>query len=236
MEQTDTAFDAAWSRASEIEGWLTREQAAVLFRAARSLPDGSTVVEIGSHQGRSTVVLAAGLPTGARLVAVDPFEPAWRYGGHSTQELLLAHLGAAGFADRVEVVASTSRAARAEYDGPVDLLYIDGKHDYWTVRDDLRWAARVPEGGAVLVHDAFSSLGVTVALLRTLPLAGRLAYVGRTGSLARLAVRRPELADRVRLAREVPWWIRNLLVKVLLRLRQRSIARVLGHDDAADPY
>ena len=23
---------------------------------------------------------------------------------------------------------------------PFDLLYMDGKHDYWTYTDDLRWA------------------------------------------------------------------------------------------------
>ena len=68
----------------------------------------------------------------------------------------------------------------------VDLLYVDGKHDYWTVRDDLRWADRVPTGGTVLVHDAFSSFGVTLGLLRTLATSSDLAYVGRTGSLARL--------------------------------------------------
>jgi hypothetical protein len=149
---------------------------------------------------------------------------------------LLAHLEADGLADRVEVVAETSRAARTAYNGRVDLLYIDGKHDYWTVRDDLRWADRVPAGGVVLVHDAFSSLGVTSALLRTLAPSGRLAYAGRTGSLARLEARRPTLADRFRPVRELPWWVRNLAVKVLLRLRLRGVARVLGHDDAADPY
>jgi predicted O-methyltransferase YrrM len=236
VERTDAAFDAAWSRASAIEGWLTEDQARALFRAARSLPPGATVVEIGSHQGRSTVVLAAGLPPGGRLVTVDPFDAGWRYGGPATHELLLAHLDAAGVRERVEVMATTSRAARATYRGPVDLLYVDGRHDYWTVRDDLAWAARVPDGGVVLVHDAFSSLGVTLALLRTLPLARGLAYAGRTGSLARLEVRRPTLPDRLAPTREAPWWIRNLVVKVLLRVRLAGLARVLGHHDTADPY
>jgi predicted O-methyltransferase YrrM len=142
------------------------------FDAAGSLPAGSTVVEIGSHQGRSTVVLASALPPGGRLVAVDPFDATWRYGGASTRDHLLAHLAAAGVRDRVEIVATTSGEARASYYGPVDLLYVDGKHDYWTVRVDLRWADRVPDGGLLMMHDAFSSLGVTLALLRTLPASG----------------------------------------------------------------
>ena len=236
MDDGHAGFEHAWSFASSIEGWLTRGQARVLFEAALSLPDGVRVVEIGSHQGRSTVVLASALPVGGRLIAVDPFDPSWRYGALETRERLLDHLEAAGVASRVEIVASTSRAARAAYDGNAGLVYIDGKHDYWTVRDDLRWADRLPDGGVVLVHDAFSSFGVTLALFRTLTVSRRLTYTGRTGSLARLVVRRPGLADRVLPLREVPWWFRNLLVKVLLRLGLRRVARLLGHVDAADPY
>jgi predicted O-methyltransferase YrrM len=236
VDDARSGFDVAWAHACRIEGWLTREQARVLHDAALAVPPGGTVVEIGSHHGRSTVVLAAALTPPSRLVAVDPFDPHWRYGGPDTETSLRSHLAAAGLSDRVELLASTSRAARAAYPGEVALLYIDGKHDYWTVRDDLRWASFVPEGGLVLVHDAFASLGVTLALLRTVPSSPRLAYVGRVGSLARLEVRRARASDRLRPLRELPWFGRNLLVKVLLRLRLRSVARLLGHADATDPF
>jgi hypothetical protein len=231
----EPGFADAWALADAIEGWLTRDQAAVLFDSVRSLARGSTVVEIGSHQGRSTVVLASALPEGGRVVAVDPFPADWRYGAPDTRARLEAHLDQAGVGDRVEIVTTPSRAARTSYRGGVALVYVDGKHDYWTVRDDLRWADRLPAGGAVLVHDAFSSLGVTLALLRTVPVA-RIVYTGRTGSLARLEVGRPVLADRLRPFGEVPWWVRNLVVKVLLRLRLRGPARLLGHDLSDDPY
>jgi predicted O-methyltransferase YrrM len=230
------ALTRLWPLVSTIDGWLTREQAGVLFAAASRLPEGSTVVEIGSHRGRSTVVLAGALPAGARLVAVDPFDPAWRYGGADTRAALERHLAAAGVADRVEIRATSSRAARATYDGPVDLLYVDGKHDYRTVRDDLRWADRVPDGGTVLVHDAFSSLGVTTALLSVLPRSRDLTYTGRTGSLAHLRKGRPSPAERLRPLAELPWWVRNLVVKVLLRLRLRPVAGLLGHRGEADPF
>lgn len=236
MDESSPSFADTWARADAIEGWLTRDQAAVLFEAARSLPPGSTVVEIGSHQGRSTVVLASGLTAGGRVMAVDPFDADWRYGAPDTHTRLLEHLTAAGVVGKVDVVAATSRAARASYEGVVGLVYVDGRHDYRTVRDDLTWAARVPDGGVVLVHDAFSSIGVTLALLRTLPVARRLAYTGRTGSLARFEARRPRGGERWRALRELPWWGRNVVVKVLLRLRLRRVARLLGHELAADPF
>ncbi|MGA8246332.1 MAG: class I SAM-dependent methyltransferase [Nocardioides sp.] len=236
MEEARPGFAAAWSVADPIEGWLTRAQAAVLYDATSALPPGSTVVEIGSHQGRSTVVLASALPAGGTVVAIDPFDPGWRYGGPDTHRRLAAHLASAGVADRVSIRAEPSRAARASYEGRVDLLYVDGKHDYWTVRDDLRWAGLVGPGGSVLVHDAFSSLGVTTALLRTLLPSRDLAYLGREGSLARLRRERPTLGQRLRVLAELPWWIRNLTVKVALRLRLRRVARALGHDLPDDPY
>ena len=86
------------------------------------------------------------------------------------------------------------------------------------------------------MHDAFSSLGVTLGLLRTLATSSDLTYVGRTGSLARLRKARPTPADRLRVLGEMPWWVRNLVVKVLLRLRLRGVARLLGHEGPADPF
>ena len=236
MDATDAAFAEIWRRADRIEGWLTREQAAVLFTAAASVRPGSTAVEIGSHQGRSTVVLAGGLPTDATLLAIDPFDPEWRYGGPDTRRRLLAHLASSGLAGKVTVLTETSRTARASYAGRVALLYIDGKHDYWTVRDDLRWADLVDDDGTVLVHDAFSSVGVTLALLRSLPTSHDLTYLGRVGSLARLRRGRPTPGQRLRVLAELPWWSRNVVVKVALRLRVRWAARLLGHRIAEDPF
>jgi hypothetical protein len=111
------------------------------------------------------------------------------------------------------------------------MLYIDGKHDYWTVRDDLRWAAHMPGGASVLIHDSFSSIGVTLGLLAHVLPAGRLRYVGREGSLARFVVAPPAMRDRVRLLAQLPWWVRNVVIKIGLR-----VARLAGHRGTPDPY
>ena len=47
---------------------------------------------------------------------------------------------------------------------------------------------------------------------------------------------RPSRADRLRILAELPWWLRNVVLKVLLRLRLRPVARLLGHDSPYDPY
>lgn len=231
-------LDAVLRRIESIPGWLTRDQASVLAEHAAHLPRGeaSVVVEIGSHQGRSTVVLGATVPSGARVVAIDPFPRAWRYGGDHTERALRANLAAAGVTEAVEVRVTTSQAARRAWSGPVDLVFVDGKHDVRSTVHDIGWARHLPPGGRLLVHDSFSSIGVTLAiLLRVLPCRD-LRYRGRTGSLAEFERARPSWPDRAAVVRELPWWVRNVGVKILLRLRLRPLARLLGHHDAADPY
>lgn len=226
------SFGEAWARAGRVPGWLTEAQARVLYDEARRVAPGR-VVEIGSHLGRSTVVLAAG---GGTVTAIDPFPPDWRYGRHDTEARLRGNLAAAGAEDAVDLRVTTSRRARAAWQGEVRLLYVDGRHDYWSCTDDLAWTAYLRPGDRFLVHDAFSSLGVTAAVLRHALPSRRHRFLGRTGSLARFEVAAPSRGDRARLLAQLPWFARNLVVKVLLRLRLRPLARLLGHEGAPDPY
>ena len=50
-------FEDVWARADAIGGWMTEGQGRLLFDSALNLTSGARIVEIGSHQGRSTVVL-----------------------------------------------------------------------------------------------------------------------------------------------------------------------------------
>lgn len=235
---TDAEFEAAWKLGERIPGWLTRDQAAELWTSARSTAPGAIIVEIGSHQGRSTVVLgAAAASAGSGVVAVDPFIEGAVYGGRPTRERFERHVAEAGLADVVTLEADYSAAVLARWTGRVDMLYIDGKHDFWSCTKDLGWAARMPADATVFVHDAFSSVGVTATLVREyLRRRPRLRYRGRTGSLAVFAVGVPTTQERLALAGELPWFGRNVAIKALLRLRLRSAARLLGHDCPYDPY
>lgn len=233
----NSAFDAAWQQAETVPGWLKKDQARLLWDEALALPTGSTVLEIGSHQGRSTVVLgAAARLRESTVIAVDPFVAGRLFGGLSTHEKFVRNIAAAGLEDVVELVQDYSTRLRPTWTRSFDLLYIDGKHDYWTLSDDLRWAVHLSPGAAVVIHDCFSSIGVTLGILRHVLFGSGLAYERRSDSQALFRVRRPTATDRVRIVRELPWWVRNVVVKVLLRLRLRPVARLLGHDSPYDPY
>jgi hypothetical protein len=92
----------------------------------------------------------------------------------------------------------------------------------------------------MLIHDSFSSVGVTLAIGRLLLVGSRFRYAGRSGSLAEY--RRVDLgpAGRARSAARqltaLPWFARNLVVKAAIVARQPRIARALGHRSGPWPY
>ena len=230
-----SSFEDAFRRAREVEGWLTDAQARRLWDRTVEAGPGARVVEIGSFRGRSTIVLAHATHGGS-VVAIDPHGGTDRgpreittsvAHGERDAAAFRRNLERAGVAELVEHVRLPSQEALSSVGGSADLLYVDGAHRYRPARDDIaRWGLRVRPGGTMLVHDAFSSIGVTLALVRTMFLGSAFAYTGRTRSLAEY--RRAELrgSERVRnLMRQVselPWFARNLLMKIALVMRLRS--------------
>jgi predicted O-methyltransferase YrrM len=222
-------FEAAWAVARDVEGWLTEAQARRLFAAAAAVAPGGRVVEIGSFRGRSAIVLAS---AGADVVCVDPHagsdrgprEIAADAGrGDADLEAFRANLARAGVADRVLHVRAVSDAALGEVPGPVDVLFVDGAHRIVPARADIRrWGDRVRPGGRMLVHDAWSSIGVTLALLTTTVPGRRWRYVGRERSLAEFVREDVRGAgNAARQLRELPWFARNVVLKALIAARLR---------------
>lgn len=228
MSQADGGFADAWAAVAQVEGWLTEGQARALFESASGCPAGGRIVEIGSYQGRSTIVLALGSDPSVEVVAIDPHAGNDRgpqeiagFAEEAEADNLRfeANLAAAGVRDRVTHLRATSDEALADVDGPIDVLYVDGAHRYGPALADIRqWGARVADGGTLLIHDSFSSIGVTLAILRELVPSWRFRYVGRSRSLA--VYRADPSADRRRsVARQLaqlPWFAKNVAVKILV--------------------
>jgi predicted O-methyltransferase YrrM len=246
----EEGFAETFAGIGEIGGWLSEDQARRLWACAERLGPEALVVEIGSFHGRSTIVLARAAPADATIVAIDPYLGSDRgpneiravqARGDADAAAFAANVEAAGVAGRIEQVRLPSARALPRVSRPIDLLYVDGAHRYRPALADIReWGDRVAPGGTLAIHDAFSSLGVTLALGRALFFGGRFAYVGRTRSLAEY--RRADLPGRERIAnawrqaRELPWFARNLMVKVLLVLRRDGLARRVGDGSGEWPY
>ncbi len=227
---------------------MTEAQARCLWDEASRLSAPAKIVEIGSFQGRSTIVLATAATEGIDVVAIDPhagndrgpqeFE-GFAAAAADDHERFLANLAEAGVGERVQHLRMFSSAALAEVEGQIDLLYIDGAHRYGPALDDVRrWGARVRSGGTMLVHDSFSSVGVTGALLTALLRSERFTYERRHGSMAVYRCTPPSsrAVNAARQVAQLPWFVRNVAIKGLIVAHLGRLTPLLGHRSGDWPY
>ena len=243
--------DDVLALAAGVDGWMSEDQGRRLHDAAARCPAGGRIVEIGSFRGRSTIVLAAAAPDGAEVVAIDPHAGNDRGPGEidgyaseaaTDREVFESNLRRAGVADRIRHVARYSDVAHPDVADPIDVLYIDGAHRFGPARADIRdWGRRVADGGTLLIHDSFSSVGVTLAIVRELVPGRRFRYIGRSRSLVEYRADLPSsrvtrLANAGAQLAQLPWFARNLGLKVALTLGYGKLARRLGRPVPEWPY
>lgn len=235
-------FNSVFTSLANVNGWMTRDQAQRLWDRAGELPTGSTVVEIGSFQGRSMCVLASSAAPGVTLYAIDP------HGGNdrgpqeldgfaeeaeSDHQIFLANLANAGVRDRVTYLRKYANDATNDVTSQLDLLYVDGAHRFKPASQDIRqWGVRVKDGGRLLVHDSFSSIGVTLALVVLTFFSSQWIYEGRSQSMAQFRRGPNTLGARcgslARQLAQLPYFALNLVYKVLLALKLKPVAKALG--------
>jgi predicted O-methyltransferase YrrM len=136
-------------RLDELPGWLSAEEGETLYRLARSCTGRGVIVEIGSWRGKSTTCLGLGSKAGNRVpvFAVDPHSE-HTFGDFSR------NMEEAGLTDLVTPVPGRSQELAEDFDHPIELLFIDGAHQYELVNEDFdRWVPKVVEGGVVAMHD-----------------------------------------------------------------------------------
>ncbi len=246
-----TGFDQVLASVADVEGWMSPDQARRLYDAARTAAPGQRIVEIGSFRGRSMIVLASAAAPGVELVAIDPHAGNDRgpqeiegYAAEAEDDhaVFNRNLAAAGVADRVRHVRAFSDTALIDVPGAVQVLYVDGAHRYAPARADIRdWGARVEPGGTMLIHDSFSSVGVTLAILRELVWSDQWRYVGRARSMTEYrrdlpAGVRSRLTNAARQLAQLPWFAKNLAIKVLISAKLGFVLQKVTGREPEWPY
>ncbi len=244
------SFAEVLSRVADVEGWMTEDQAWRLYERSSDLGEGATIVEIGSFRGRSMIVLASAAVENIELLAIDPHAgndrgpqeiAADQTRGDSDFAIFNKNLAEAGVAERVRHIREMSNDALDDVEADVDLLYIDGAHRFRPARADIsQWGNRVSGGGTMLIHDSFSSIGVTLALATTTFFGSRWRYVGRSQSMAEYQRENLEPMERLtnagRQIAQLPWFARNVVVKILLVAKLGRLTKFLGHHTNDWPY
>jgi len=245
MTTSLSTFDETLASVADVEGWMTPAQARRLWDAAGRVPAGQAIVEIGSFRGRSMIVLATAAAEEVDLFAIDPHAGNDR----GPQEIegfvdeaeednatFEANLTKAGVRDRVTHLRKFSDAAHDDVKGDIGLLYVDGAHRYRPALTDIQdWGRRIEPGGTLLIHDSFSSIGVTGAIARALFFTGAFRYVGRSESMTEYRHEPVRGAKRAanagRQLAQLPWFARNVAIKVLITAKLGKYTRLLGHPD-----
>lgn len=131
-------------------------EAAVLRRLAA---DRRRVVEIGTYEGSSAVVLAAAMPVDGVLHLIDSYEGnallfGWKGTERSSRHLLARATRSRGGPEVRWHVARSLDVARW-WSEPLDMVFIDAGHTEAEARADWEaWSLHVVPGGVVAFHDA----------------------------------------------------------------------------------
>jgi predicted O-methyltransferase YrrM len=148
------------SYASSLAKVPARDELPAVLRSRGLL---GKAVEVGVKRGKFSEFLLSRWP-GERLISIDPWleDGADAYIDHANvvqdeheqfYRETIARLER--FGSRSEIWRETSRKAASRVkDGSLDFAYIDARHDYDSVLDDLEaWFPKVKAGGIIAGHD-----------------------------------------------------------------------------------
>ena len=193
--------------ADRADGWLRDAEGEFLYNAAKNCQGKGVIVEIGSWKGKSTIWLAKGSKAGrnAKIYAVDPHTGAsWYKKMHGevwTFEEFKQNIKEANVEDAVVPIVKTSRDAARDWDGkPIELLWVDGEHEYEVAKSDFDlWSPYLVEGGIIAFHDTIGWPGPRKVVRERIYNSHNFANVGFIGSLTYARkVRQNSLVDRLR--------------------------------------
>jgi predicted O-methyltransferase YrrM len=150
-----------------VDGWLHPKEARLLYRLASECRGRGAIVEIGSWKGKSTICLARGSMSGgkAKIHAIDPHtgspEHSREFGVVWTFDEFRRNVSNAGVSEMIVPHVDYSDAVARKFNEPVELIFIDGLHEYEGVKIDFdAWFPKVMEHGTIAFHDSTCWPGV----------------------------------------------------------------------------
>ena len=186
-------MDKETKKLDEItEGLLHPTEPPVLYKLGSKCTGRGVILEISSWKGRSTILLTRGCVYGdssrtfePEVYAVDTFEhtDAQTDFGMSTFDDFKSNIKRAGVSKYIIPLIGRSEEVVKDLNKPIEILFIDGSHDYKSVLMDIdNWCPKLIKRGWVAFHDS-DYKGVIKAFKERILNSGQYSNLGFEGSL-----------------------------------------------------
>jgi predicted O-methyltransferase YrrM len=143
---------------SEIEGCISDAEGELLYRLAKDVPEGQTIVEIGRGKDKSTIWLAKGSEAGEKnkvysITSHKGSPDHVKVDEENMHTEFIANLTKARVQDTVVSVHETSEEAARRWKEKIGLLWINTSHEYEDVKKViLSWRRHLYPNAIVAVH------------------------------------------------------------------------------------
>lgn len=130
-----------------VNALLCEKDKQALYRYASKVPRGGVIVDIGTAAGGSAFIMALASKPSVKVVTIDP----------AVNENFLSNRKDLGLVKKISFRNKTSNdAVKNWHGGKIDMLFVDGIHNYEGVMNDIdTWGSFVKKGGTVAIHDIF---------------------------------------------------------------------------------
>ena len=186
-DPVDEEFELVYPLINTVEGFLkSPRQERWFFSAAKASPKDAVIVEIGSFKGRSTVSFGFGcVGTKKHVFAIDLFEGDGRdYGDGDFQRIFKENVDRCELAQYITPIKKHSLQVASTWDKPIDILFIDGSHEYNDVKADFEaFYPHVKKNGIIAFHDIKGKWDGVIKFWGEVLTAGYLKDVGKVSSL-----------------------------------------------------
>ena len=124
----------------------TKEERAAFCKYAGKVPDNGTIVDIGTCAGSSAFIFAFASKPSVKVFTMDP----------NRSEKFFYDWERLGFLEKLTYYQQTSEAFAKDFNGKIDLLFVDGVHSYRGVGNDINWFKKhMVDGGIIMFHDYY---------------------------------------------------------------------------------
>lgn len=145
--------------------YLASQEVRTLAKYARL--SKNCIVEIGCAYGASTAVLLLNKPSQATLTSIDPFVPDSEGAFIASYEKcsqnikrILSDLKKFYIYQTWNLLKDFSYNVVEKWDQKIDLLFIDGNHQYDAVKKDFdQWLPHIKKSGYIIIHDSRRIIG-----------------------------------------------------------------------------